>query len=305
MNHSSIVAVLFVGTSLVSGCAASTDGQGSPEQTGSSVQSLTLAQCATQRDACLTANPLFGLFTCPLQYTQCTATASNGLPAQVTNAISDAAACTSSDLECTNAATTAAQLAACATTEAECVGSIVQVHLPTVVTGTATCVQTSVSCINAAETVANLTTCANNLESCAVAQAQSVLPPAVGQVIGSVSTCETTLNSCITAAATPAAVTTCSQTAATCVADSVGVTLPTVSVTGVLNCAQTAANCALDAASVASVTACATALTSCAAAAVGTTTAPPPQTCQQKWTACMAQNPLNFLGCGAQLATCH
>jgi hypothetical protein len=52
------------------------------------------------------------------------------------------------------------------------------------------------------------------------------------------------------------------------------------------------------------VTSCATTLTSCAASAAGVGTTPNPQTCQQKFTACLAANPLNFLGCGAALAVC-
>ena len=94
MKTNSIVAFLFVGT-LLFGCTASVDsGQGSPELTGTSAEKLTTSQCATQRDTCLKNNPLFGILVCPLQYTQCVATASNGLPAQVNSAISDAAACT-------------------------------------------------------------------------------------------------------------------------------------------------------------------------------------------------------------------
>ncbi len=297
-------AVVFAGTSLLIGCAGNVDGQGLSERTSASAQSLTLTQCASQRDSCLASNPLFGWFTCPAQYTKCAATASNGLPAQVNQAISDAAACTSADLECTNAATTAAGAVACATTEAECVASIVQVQLPSIVTGTATCVDDSVKCINAAEEVTDLTTCANNLESCAVTQVQTVVPAQVGQAIGAVSSCQTTLNSCIAAATTPAGVTQCSETGATCVASGLGVTLPDVSVTAVVQCAETAASCVLNASSINAVTECTTTLTSCAASAVGTTGAPPAMTCEQKWTACLAANPLNFLTCDLQLLTC-
>jgi hypothetical protein len=305
MNHSSIASFILVGTFMIGGCAATVDRQGSPEQTKPSAQSLTLTQCATQRDACLANNPLFGLFACPAQYTLCTVTASNGLPAQVNSAISDAAACTRANRECVNSATTATDLAACATTQAECVASIVQVHLPKIVSGTATCVDNSVKCINAAEQVSDLTACANNLQSCAVTQVQAVVPEGVGQTIGSVSACQTTLNTCISDATTPAAVTACSETGARCVANGLGVTLPDVSVTAVVRCADTAANCALDASTVEDVAACASSLRSCAAEAVGSTSTPPAMTCAQKWTACLARNPLNFLLCDVQLATCQ
>jgi hypothetical protein len=302
-HHSPIVALVFIGTSLFTGCATTVERQGSPEKTAASTQSVTLADCASQRDSCFANDPLFGLFICPAQYNQCTLTASNGLPAQVNQAISDAAACSSADRECLSAASTPTQVAACARTEAQCVASIVQVHLPTVVSGTATCVDDAIKCINSSEMVSDLTTCANNLQSCAVTQVQSVVPPEVGKAIGSISSCQTTLNSCISAASTPADITACSQADANCVANGLGVTLPDVSISGVVKCAQTAADCTLDATTVSAVTACANTLTSCTTEAVGSS-APPPMTCAQKWTGCIAQNPLNFATCDAQLLTC-
>jgi hypothetical protein len=75
--------------------------------------------------------------------------------------------------------------------------------------------------------------------------------------------------------------------------------VPSLPVTAVVNCAETAANCALDATTAANVTECANTLASCAA-----NVAAPVLTCQQKWTACLAQNLFNFLQCDAQLATC-
>jgi hypothetical protein len=305
MNHSAIASFILVTTSMIGGCAATVDRQGSPEQTKASAQSLTLAQCASQRDACLANNPLFGLFTCPGQYALCTVTASNGLPAQINSARRDAAACASANLDCVNSATTAADLAACAATQAECVASIVQVHLPKIVSGTATCVDNSVKCINAAEQVSDLTTCANDLQSCAVTQVQKVVPPEVAQTIGSVNACRTTLNSCIAAAETPAAVTACSETNARCVATGLGVPVPDVSVTAVVRCTDTAANCTLDASTPEDVAACASGLRACVGAAVGSDSTPPAMTCAQKWTACLAKNPLNFVVCDLQLATCQ
>jgi hypothetical protein len=296
-------AFVFIGTSLIAGCAANVDGQGGTEQEGTSAQALTVTQCASQRTACFANNPLFGLFTCPAQYAKCALTASNGLPAQINQAVSDAAACNTADLECTNAATTAPELVACTTTEAECVGAILQVTLPTIVTGTATCVENSIKCVNAAEVVSDLTTCANNLASCAVAQAETVVPEQVGVVIGDVNTCNTTLNSCIAAAATPVDLTTCSVTGATCVASALGVTLPS-EIEGVIQCTQTAASCALQSTDPENVAYCANTLASCAAAAVGANSNPPLLTCAQKWTACIAKNPFNFLACDHQLATC-
>jgi hypothetical protein len=100
------------------------------------------------------------------------------------------------------------------------------------------------------------------------------------------------------------AVTTCSQTGATCVAGGLGVTLPDASVLAVVDCAETAATCALDASSINAVMECATTLTSCAASAVGQDGAPPASTCEQKWTACLAKSPLDFVTCDLQLLGC-
>lgn len=302
MKNSSVVAFVLVGASLIGGCATAVDSQKAPERTSTSAQALTLAQCASQRDACLANDPVLGFLTCPLQYAQCAATASNGLPAQINSAIADAAACASANQECLRAAATRAEVRSCATTNAQCVASIVQVHLPSIVSGTAGCISSAVECINGAQQVSDLTTCANGLQSCAVTQVQAVVPEQVGQVLGSVSSCQTTLNSCITAATTPAAITACSQADATCVAGTLGITLPDVSISGVVECAQGAANCVLDASTVQNVTACGNNLTECTTAAVGN---PPPLTCAQKWTACLAQNPLNFLQCDSQLLACQ
>ena len=303
MNHSPILSFVFVGTSLLAGCATAVDRQGSTEKASASTQSVTLADCATQRDACMASNPLFGLFVCPAQYTQCTLTASNGLPAQVNQAVTDAAACASTGRRCAVDARTPAQAASCAATEAECIASILQVRLPSIVTGTATCVTNSVNCINNAEQVSDLTACANNLQSCAVTQVQTVVPSAVGKVIGSVSSCQTTLNSCIAAAATPADVTACSLNDATCVVGSFGITPPNSTASAVIKCTDDAANCALQATTQGMLDLCRRRLNGCITELGGSTT-PPALTCAQKWTACLAANPLNFPTCDAQLLTC-
>jgi hypothetical protein len=303
MNHSSILSFVFVGTSLLAGCATVVDRQGSPEKTSASTQSVTLADCATQRDACFANNPLFGVFVCPAQYTQCTLTASNGLPAEVNQAVTDAAACASTFRRCEVEARTLAQRASCATTEAECVASILQVTLPSVVTGTATCITNSINCINSSERVSDLTTCANNLQSCTVTQVQTVVPPAVSKIIGSVSSCQTTLNSCIAAAATPADVTACSLNDANCVVGSFGLTPPNSTASAVIKCTDDAANCALEATTQGMLDLCRRRLNGCITEYLGPAT-PPPLTCAQKWTACLAANPLNFPMCDAQLLTC-
>jgi len=175
--------------------------------------------------------------------------------------------------------------------------------LPGIVTGTATCVTNSISCINNAEQVSDLTACANTLQSCAVTQVQTVVPPAVGQVIGSVSACQSTLNSCIAAASTPAAVTTCGLNDANCVVGSFGLAPPTSTASALVKCTDDAATCALQATTQGMLDLCRRRLTGCVSELTGTTP-PPPMTCAQKWTACLAANPLNFVMCDAQLLTC-
>jgi len=288
--------------------AATTGACAAPPQAEDSIAestaALTADECASQRDACFKANPILGLLTCPAQYAQCTRTASDGLPAQVSSAITDAEECIKEARSCVLEASGATGAARCAADEAQCVAAIVGAHLPKVVEGTAACVDSTVECIRSSEVVSDLAGCAGTLESCAVEQIQAVLPPEVVKVVSDVTSCTTALNGCIAEATRPSALTACTETEAKCIAQSLGVTLPDVPVAKVVDCAQTAAECTLDASSASDVTACARGLTSCAAAAVGVGGDPKPQTCEQKFTTCMGRNPLNFLKCGAELSGC-
>jgi hypothetical protein len=305
MRQSAITTLAFAAISLV-GCAAPADEASSESQEVSGQElKLTVAECGAQQDACLRKNPLFGLFTCPAQYTQCTATASNGLPAEVSAAAADAAACAQSAVRCRGAAGSPAALLACTTTEAECVADIVGVDLPDVVEGTAACVEGALSCIDKARRAGDLSGCAESLAGCAVDQVKAVVPPEVGQVIGDVSDCQVALDTCIGRAETATALAACNEDGAGCVASSLGVTLPKVPVADVVKCTERATSCALDASTVREVTACATGLTSCAADIVGSVDVPAQLTCEQKWTACLTKNALNFLQCGADLSSCR
>src|SRR5882672_3421410 len=143
------ISVLII--SAVAGCAAGgpTGATGETSEEGpvkqSAPQALTLAECATQRDTCFLNNPFFGLFTCPVQYAQCQTTASNGIPAAVTSAISDTAACARTEASCLNAAKNAASRLQCTQKAADCVAAVVDARLPPVVTGTAMCIDNAVS----------------------------------------------------------------------------------------------------------------------------------------------------------------
>ena len=136
-------AVVFAGTSLLIGCAGNVDGQGLSERTSASAQSLTLTQCASQRDLVLGQQSSLRVVHVP------------GAVHEVRRHGEQRSARTGQSghlrrgrlHQCrprvTNAATTAAGAVACATTEAECVASRPGALLPSIVTGTATCVETA------------------------------------------------------------------------------------------------------------------------------------------------------------------
>ena len=299
MNIKDVTALVFAAVA-TAGCAAA------PVQDKASVEgsaeALTVQECATQRDTCIARNPLFGFFTCPVQYTQCVATASNGIPAEVTSAITDAQACASAQAKCLRNANTAAKILACNTTEAQCVADIVDARLPPVVSGTVDCVQDAVACVRASETVNDVAGCGDTLEDCAVDQVVSTLPPEVGQAVTDTRACLDALDDCNIEASTPAQLTACAQTEIRCVATALGVTLPNVPVAEAVQCAEDAANCTSKARSVPDVRACAADLVECNQSIAN---GPAPLTCQQKWTQCLVANPFNFFQCAAELAACQ
>ena len=266
-------------------------------------QAVTLQECATQRDTCFRNNPFFGFFTCPLQYTQCAATASNGLPAQVASAINDAQACARQNVTCLNSSESAADRLECAEQNAACVAEIIDANLPQVVTGTVECVDGAITCIRASESVSDLAGCAETLEDCAVDVVVDVLPPEVGAVVEDVAACNAALGTCIGAATSPAGLAACNQTQVRCVADALGVTLPQIPVAEALQCAEDAAECTLDARSAADVRAGAADLVECNQSLVNGPNQP--QTCEQKWTECLVRNPFNFFQCAVDLTSCR
>src|SRR6188472_3039213 len=100
---------------VLAGCTANAPTE---SEVAVSSEALTLAQCDTQRSACIAKNGLFGLITCNLQYTTCSSTATNGLPAQVVSAAAAAAECTTDLDDCVIAASAPSDLAACAEDQA-------------------------------------------------------------------------------------------------------------------------------------------------------------------------------------------
>lgn len=295
----------FIGTLIIvalAGCAASAPPESSDEGAAvaeSAPQALTLAECAAQRDKCYAQNPLFGLLTCPLQYTQCTVTASNGIPAAVTSAINDTAACARTAATCLGKATNAAGALQCRQAEADCVAAVVDARLPPVVTGTAQCIDDAVSCVRASETTNDVAGCAGDLQNCAVDQAVSALPPAVGTAITDINACTNQLRVCTNEAGSASDLETCREEDVSCVGNALGVPIPQAPIADALRCAEAAADCTLDASSAAELGACADDLRKC-----NGDIAKQELTCAQKWTQCLAQNPFAFLPCAAALATC-
>jgi hypothetical protein len=263
-----------------------------------SAETLTLQDCATNQNTCFAQNPLFGIFTCPAQYAQCVATATNGIPAQVAAAISDARDCRTQAAACRAKATTATAQLSCTTDEANCVAAIVNAHLPQVVTGEEDCVTSAEDCLLGALKPSDVATCGQNLESCSVDNVVSALPPEVGTVIRDIDTCASTLASCTRAATTASALTQCTQDNISCVAGSLGVTLVQPPVADAVHCAETATSCTQHATSAADVRACAQSFVQCNGGIVAQQL-----TCAEKWTRCV-NTTFNFLGCTIELSTC-
>lgn len=273
-------------------------------EAGSASAALSQEDCAAERDACFSENPLFGLLSCPAQYTQCTAAAESGIAKEVAAAVREVAACTRAGTNCAAEAGSAEGAAKCAATEARCVASVVDVELPQVVEGTAKCVTSAVECVNKSESGADLVACGTTLEGCAIEEAKSVVPPEVAMVIDEVSDCTKALNGCIAEASNASGVTACSERQVACVAGSLGVELPKVPVSKAVECAEDAASCTLDAGSVRAVADCADSLRKCAVSVVEATDAPEQLSCEKKWTVCVGNDPLKFLQCAAELAGC-
>jgi hypothetical protein len=305
MNKSLSFASAVLMTSFF-GCAAPDQESAPSDELSSTQQDLTVEECRAQQDKCFRNNPLFGLFTCPAQYTQCVASAENGIPAEVASAVGAAAECTEAAVDCI--AKNPGGATGCAAEEAECVAAIVGVELPAVVDGTAACVDGAVECIEGARRVRDLTACATTLSDCAVEQAVSIIPEEVGEVIGGANKCRIELDACVAAAGSAAEIAQCTEDSASCVAATLDVQLPEVPLSEVVDCAEQATTCALDVRRISDVLECADSLRECAgevaAGVVEGVPAPQQLTCEQKWTACVTRNPFGFFTCGAELSGC-
>jgi hypothetical protein len=287
---------------VLAGCTATT----TQPDVGVSSEALTLAQCSTQRDACFAKNGLFGLLTCNAQYTTCSATATNGLPAQVVDAAAAAAECTTDLDDCVLAATKPSDLAVCAEAQAACAADVLEItlpeldlSLPPVVSGTTDCADAALACVQDAATVADLTACAEELTGCTLEVVDQ------GGAISDVVECTLSLDDCVAAASTPTALTACGEEQALCVAAALEVELPAVPVSDVVNCAEEAADCTLGAESISDVLGCTEDLVACGEAVLDSTGVPAAVDCNAQWTVCMFTNPFGFKKCGDALRICQ
>ncbi|HKU38181.1 MAG TPA: hypothetical protein VJR89_08540, partial [Polyangiales bacterium] len=226
------------------GCAAADKPERADVQ--SSANAITLEECADQRDACLRRNPPIGLLICPIQYEQCVATASDGIPAVVTAAVRDTAMCAQTAVRCRVGAEAAEGALQCTQKEADCIADIIDANLPPIVTGTADCIDSAVGCVDDAKSAADLAKCRTTLEACARDEAISALPPEVGDAVKKVNACVSAVNTCTGDASSAGELSGCAQEEAECVAKALGAT-PPPRADAAVDCAEGAVNCTLDA----------------------------------------------------------
>jgi hypothetical protein len=297
--NAKLLATALVGL-LTASCAAPSAEVVEERPVVSTAEALTLAECAAQRDTCFQRYPFFGLFTCPAQYTQCVATASNGIPAQVTAAIGDVADCVAQGIDCRGDANDAGDLLVCTTEEAECVAAIVGAQIPSVVTGTAECIDGAVDCVNASESVSDLAGCAETLEQCAVEEVIEGLPPQVGEVVEDVAECTIRLDNCNAEANSASDLSACAEDYIVCVGDGLGVTLEVPPVSDAIACAEEAAECTFEARTLGALGDCADGYVECTIDLVEEQL-----TCEQQFNSCMSENPFGFIFCSLELWTCQ
>ena len=297
MRHHSILTSIFASTLLASSAIATVSAQEGP---------TSLLQCQQQLQSCVLDTPLSQAFKCPTQFRDCTASVAMSVAAPVVSAISDAADCRRTELRCAADASTPPKAELCAEDQAQCVASIVGVELPGVVQGTTKCVDSATDCILFASSQADLAKCGTDLRSCAVDQLKSTLPESVGTVIDEIQTCDTQLRGCIGDSSTPSQLTTCNEKRLSCQAAAFGVELPELHGSDLIKCGEDAQQCGLHVSNGEDVVQCGTELRDCVGGVAGQV-GKEVLTCEQKWTACIRENPTpgGFFSCGGQIAGCR
>jgi hypothetical protein len=296
MRQHPIVTSIFASTLLASAAVADASAQEGP---------TSLLQCQQDLQRCVLDTPLSEAFQCPAKFRDCAAVVAVNVAAPLVSAISDAADCTRTELRCTADASTPPKAALCAEDQAQCVASIVGVELPGVVEGTTKCVDTATDCILFASSPADLAKCGADLRSCAVDQLESTLPESVATVIDEVQTCDDQLRGCIEDSSAPSELTACNEKRLTCQAGAFGVELPELHGSDLVKCGEDAQQCGLHVGNGEDVVQCGMQLRDCVAGVAGQV-GKEALTCEQKWTACIRENPTpgGFFYCGAQIAGC-
>lgn len=264
-----------------------------------------LTQCAAQLEQCVLTTPVVTSFVCPAEFQACTARVAAGAATTVIAAIGDAVECQRVELGCRAEATTAPKVALCAEERAQCLASIVGIELPAIVEGTTECVDTATDCVLDATEPGDIAACGNELRGCAIEQVRSVVPEGVGEVIDAVEECRDNLGLCIGDAGAPSKILECNEYRLMCVADVFGVDLPELHGSDFLSCGEQAQACGFDVSSPADVAACRRELASCVGQVAGEVIEQQ-LTCEQKWTACLRENPTlaGFPICAAQIVGC-
>jgi hypothetical protein len=227
--------------------------------------------------------------------------AEDGAPQPVVMAAAQAAACARTELDCANAAPGDKERAACVDAEAQCVAALIGAKLPQVSLANSACVEQALDCIDRAQASEQLPSCGGNLQSCADAVALAAMPPAVSQAVGEVSECRNALDACVIAAKKPEEIPACSEQESRCVAQGLQVPVPdNVPPGNLIDCAAVAVVCTLAATNLDSLDSCTRAFDRCV---VGD--ARQPLTCAERWTQCVADQPLLLPICSLELLGCQ
>jgi hypothetical protein len=265
----------------------------------------TLTQCAADLEYCVVTTPFVTSFICPAEFQLCTARLAVRAAEVVVSAIDAAVECQRVEIGCLASATTAPKVALCAEDRAQCVASIVGIELPHVIEGTTQCIDSATDCILASNEPGDVAACGSSLRSCAVEQVKTVVPPTVVEVIDGVEACRKNLGYCINDAGSPSKIAECNEFRLACVANVFGVALPELHGSDLLQCGEQAQACGFEVSGPGDVAQCARQLGGCVGSVAGEVIEEQ-LTCEQKWTACMRENPTlgGFYICAGEVIGC-
>lgn len=301
----------------IASCSAQTsESQQSALSKESGVASVAAAlqrsECLAQRDACMSdAVTDQTQLACREQYAGCLTAADDGVPTEIVAAVSGGAQCQREAIEC-EAAAGDGQLeqaeqqgsAECASEQAYCVAALLRVDLPPVVPETSVCVDRALDCIDSTPSLTGqdvLGACGTELRACAVEAAQQAMPTAVGDALGDVQACRKQLDACVSAAQTPQEIPACTEQEARCIAEGLDVSVPEdAPAQSLIGCTTVALLCTLSATNFDSLDSCNRSLDRCITGVVQAQL-----TCEERWTECVAADPLLLPICSLELLGCR